>query len=81
MDPRDRGAGVEPSSEKAARAWRPMVHEPERWVGKGLPAAVERLMTWVQMKPPDIISMQKTIRSPVFIGLNVCGWTRTVRLL
>ena len=40
MDPR-----VEPSSEKAARAWRPMLHDPSRWAGKGLPAAVERLMT------------------------------------
>ena len=45
LDPRDRGVGVEPSSEKAARSWRPMVHEPSRWVGKGLPAAVEQLMT------------------------------------
>ena len=45
MDPRDRGEGVEPSSEKAARAWRPVPWEPSRWVGKGLPPEVERLMT------------------------------------
>jgi hypothetical protein len=45
LDPRDRGEGVEPSEEKAARSWRPMPHEPERWRGKGLPPAVEALMT------------------------------------
>ena len=45
MDPRDRGEGVEASSEKAARSWRPMPHEPERWRGKGLPPEVESLMT------------------------------------
>ena len=45
MDPRDRGEGVEPSSEKAARSWRPMAWEPERWRGKGLPPEVEALMT------------------------------------
>ena len=45
MDPRDRGEGVEPGGEKAARSWRPMAWEPERWRGKGLPAEVEVLMT------------------------------------
>ena len=45
LDPRDRGEGAEPPAEKAARSWRPMVWEPERWRGKGLPPAVEALMT------------------------------------
>ena len=45
LDPRDRGEGVEPGEAKAARSWRPMPHRPELWRGKGLPAAVEALMT------------------------------------
>ena len=45
LDPRDRGEGAEPGGEKAARSWRPMAWEPDRWRGKGLPPAVEALMT------------------------------------
>ena len=46
LDPRDRGEGPgESSIDKSARSWRPMAWEPERWRGKGLPPAVEKLMT------------------------------------
>jgi hypothetical protein len=45
LDPRDRGEGVDSSSEKAARSWCPLSWEPERWRGKGLPPEVEALMT------------------------------------
>lgn len=46
LDPRDRGEGPgESSIDKSARSWRPMAWEPDRWRGKGLPPAVEKLMT------------------------------------
>ena len=45
MDPRDRGEPAGPPGRKAAIAWTPIVPQPERWVGKGLPEAVETIMT------------------------------------
>jgi hypothetical protein len=45
MDPRDRGVGVEPPERKTLRSRTPYPWDPDRWRGKGVLPAVERLMT------------------------------------
>jgi len=45
LDPRDRGSPCAGPGAKGAIAWSPFLRHPERWVGKGLPPDVERMMT------------------------------------
>ena len=46
MDPLDSGLGTkEPKDAKLERAWEPIPLSPEKWVGKGLPEEVVRMMT------------------------------------
>ena len=46
MDPRDAGISTTwAETSKRERAWATVGWDPELWKGKGLPAAIERLMT------------------------------------
>ena len=45
MDPRDAGVKTWADRDKRLRAWRPVWHTPDLWRDRGLPAAVEELMT------------------------------------
>ena len=45
MDPRDTGKKVWADSSKRERSWEPVPWDPQLWRGKGLPAAVEAIMT------------------------------------
>ena len=79
MDPRDRGEPSGPPGQKAAIAWSPLRRDPSGWVGKGLPARIERIMTeGVDIEPIDPDSVISEFETAQYAWPGACSFVHGV---